>query len=210
MCPPQAQSAPAERHVPPERTSHAVGRPLSPSNPATLSLRRSVGHAGGTVRFSGFASHLRGGEVGGGGLILMGEAAWSSVCAPLSHASAQLPRGHDPSRSSEHEDETKAPRSAHDANHPNRKGEEGERERGPGHPGGSDRRSAVQSLCLLVSWIKECHKRNAAPRASAVGARRDAWGTASGYAGLPRWGCLRAWCRSSGLAGACSSRRGEF
>ena len=31
--------------MPPERTSHAIGRPLSPSNPATRSLRWSLGHA---------------------------------------------------------------------------------------------------------------------------------------------------------------------
>ena len=44
---------------PPERTSRAIGRPWSPSHPATRSLRRRLGHAGSTVRFSGFASHLR-------------------------------------------------------------------------------------------------------------------------------------------------------
>jgi len=39
--PPQAHSAPAERHSPPKRTSRAIGRPLSHSNDASISLLRS-------------------------------------------------------------------------------------------------------------------------------------------------------------------------
>lgn len=51
--------------------------------------------------------------------------------------SAQLPCGHDPSHSSEHEDETRGPLPANDANNTTSQSNEGERERRPCPPDGS-------------------------------------------------------------------------
>jgi hypothetical protein len=76
------------------------------------------------------------------------------ACTRLSGAVAHLPCGHDPSHSSKHEDETRAPLPAHDANSTHSKCDDGERERRPGR--------AVKSQRLRVSWINGCHKRNAA------------------------------------------------
>jgi len=78
-------------------------------------------------------------------------AACSSVCSALSHAFAHLPRGQDANHGSAHEDETRWPLSAQDANNASNKGDEGERKRSPCHP-----------QRLPVFWIKECHKGKAA------------------------------------------------
>ena len=66
--------------------------------------------------------------------------------APLFHACAHLPCGHDTRRSSEHEDETRTPMFPHNANNTTSKGDDGKRERPPSPPGGI----VGQSQRLLV------------------------------------------------------------
>lgn len=86
------------------------------------------------------------------------------VSTPLFHASGHLPcleACHGPGHTSEHEDETRGPVSAHDASSTTRKRDDGERERRPGRPRRNVGLGAVQSRRLLISWIKGCHKRNA-------------------------------------------------
>ena len=75
------------------------------------------------------------------------------VWTPLAHASAYLDARHGSGHPSEHEDETRGPLSAHDASSTNSKRNDGERERRPGHSGGSDGRVGnriVHSLCDVV------------------------------------------------------------